>query len=176
MAWTLNRPSLASGQHPTETAPAAAPAPAAELGARSLPLTDSRAAERLLGASIAVREVLDFPLLYLASMPAGWTLSLDQLDGTPLMITSRRDTYEAIKLTGGDVLDARWLWPITLAAEHGRGNRVTLTDWLTRVRQDPSWILTPQYAFAGLPGRFDSQYWPTQRVCWAYGMRLVSVS
>lgn len=176
MAWTLRRSPLGSRPATTVTAPAAPPAPEVNPGARSLPLSDSRATERPLEASIAVREVLDFPMLYLADLPGGWSIDLTQLDGSPLTITSQRHVYERMRSVGAHVVDKRWLVPLTLAAEHGRGNRCTLADWLTRVSQDPSWTLTPQHAFAGVPGRFEPRHWTTERVCLAYGMRLVSVS
>jgi len=176
MSKTLTRPPLASRPAPTVDAPSASQPPADDPGARSLCLGDSRAVQSQPGALLAVREVLDFPLLYLASLPAPWSLSLNQLDGAPLTITSSPKVYSAIVKTGGDVVNARWLWPITLAAEHGRGNRVTLTHWLAHVRSDPGWLLTPQYAFEGVCGRFDPRWWTTRRVCLAYGLRLLDVS
>lgn len=169
-------PLVASRPPPTVTPATAAQLPADDPGARQLALSDSRATERPLDASIAVSEVLGFPFVYLAGLPAGWSLDLLQLDGSQLTITSRQADYTRIRNTGGNVVSKLWVWPMSLAAEHGRGNRVTLADWLTRASRESHWQLTPEHVFAGVPGRFDSLYWSTHSVCKAYGLTLMAVS
>jgi hypothetical protein len=170
----LKPPTLATPGAPTQ--PPSAPLPAAlDLTADTQRPGPPAAPSGPQCAAIAIAEVLDFPARLMISLPAPWTLTVQRHDGSRLIVTAARDVYAAARAAGLTVVPAGWLHPLALAAEHDRGNWVTLTEWLGRLVVSPSWTLTPEYAIGPVYGQYKSKGWAMRHVLSAYALHILDI-
>lgn len=123
---------------------------------------------------LAVREVLDFPAVLMAQLPAPWSLYLLGHGPEKLLITTHRETYSLARASGVVALSGAWIYPMALAAEHGRGTWQTLGEWLSQLANAPNWTLTAEYALGHIYGRYTSPVWAMYSVLHKYDLQLAN--
>lgn len=152
--WKLGRPPAAQGNLPIVpvAGPAVTPPP----------------------ESVAVAEVLSFPVRGLRDLPLPSTLlcSFAHGGGRVALRTGAssppvpQDDPPVPAFVGPEV-DA-----LALAAEHDRAHEATLRGWLER---KPEWRLTQREAIGGLPHQPPALGWTTGQVLHVLGLRLDEV-
>lgn len=122
--------------------------------------------------SVAVREVLDFPLRWLLDLPlpSGLLCSFAHGGGRVALCTapsvSLPDDPAVAAFVGPELL------ALTLAAEHERANAAVLRTWIAR---KPAWRLTALEAVAGLGYRAEVRHWTVEQVLQQLGLALDEV-
>ena len=134
--------------------------------------TSSRGDEPGPVASLAVREVLDFPIRLLRELPLPTTLlcSFAHEGGCVVLATAPPSTVPGdppAPVFVGPEVDA-----LALAAEHDRARAATLKAWCAK---KPDWRLTSIEAIGKLGQHVEPMHWTTAQVLRALGLRLDEV-
>lgn len=127
-------------------------------------------------ASVAVREVLGYPMRLISELPDASSLMCSSEHGS-VCFTTARATYAWARGEGIPVFTGDEMRTLAHAVENDRVGPATFARWIARKRDSGGWKLEPREAFGGeVYGTTAPQGWPVGRVLRAIGLELDAVT
>jgi hypothetical protein len=171
--------------------PAPPPPPAPPPGAPIAPKATAAASAPVVAIvpplaelSLPMREVLDFPLRFIAQLPLPTTLVCEvvasgrlKLLGTLVVLTTAKEAYVAARAKRLPTFIGREMGWLALGVEHDRIGPSDFARWLERKVAESEWRIDGQVALGelGSTETLAPKNWPTGRVLHELGLRLVAV-
>lgn len=127
-------------------------------------------------ASLAMREVLQLPPLWITQLPLATTLRCTLANGDAFDVTTSREHYMRQRAAAAIVLTGRELGALAIGAENDRASAAWLASWLAAKRADAASTLDPATALGGIAdATTPAVRWPLSRVLHAWQLTLTAV-
>ena len=132
--------------------------------------------------SVAVRELLDYPIRLIPDLPLPTTLLLRRRhnsDSNPpsfVVITTSWEAYADARENKLPIFVGSELGLLALAAEHDRVGAALFEKWCAEKANDPNWKLTGAVAIGQITETLERRNWTCGQVFAAIDVELVGVT